>query len=47
MVDLEILEFNKAYIFKYNPTDPRRVYMYAKQNQGINVSLPKNKKNWK
>lgn len=46
-VELEITQFNDAYMLKQNPTNPRKVYILAKQDRGINIILPKNEKNWK
>lgn len=46
-VDLKMPEFNDTYVLKQNPTNTIRLYKSTKHDQGINVSLPKNDKNWK
>lgn len=40
-------EFNDAYMLKQIPTHLIKVYMLAKQDQGINVILPENEKKYK
>lgn len=42
---IKMAEFNDAYMLKQSPNNVKKVYMWAKQDRGINVVLPKNEKN--
>lgn len=46
-VELEISKFNETSVLKIEPTNPSRMYMFAKQDRDVNVMLPNREKNKK